>query len=121
MSDKIKKLGFIKDYKVRYRAGKNCINDLKTTDINYPSKDTIELVLVFKKKNYEFKNNDSLKKIEKDISDITGTKIRIKTKIEKEIIKEKKENSLKSNLTKAAKIFDHSAQQVISLASSMYC
>ena len=104
MTKKIKAIGFFKTMKALKRARKNIdIQIYKTTDINVISDDKAEFILKLKEKNFKFKNDDSLKKIEKDVSDIIGRKAIVKTTVEVEKPKVKKESDLKKGLKNFAK------------------
>ena len=104
MTKKIKAIGFFKTMKALKRARKNIdIQIYKTTDVNVISDDKAEFILKLKEKNFKFKNDDSLKKIEKDVSDIIGRKAIVKTTVEVEKPKVKKESDLKKGLKNFAK------------------
>ena len=104
MTKKVKSIGFFKTMKALGRARKNIdIQIYKTTDVNVISDDKAEFILKLKEKNFKFKNGDSLKKIQKDVSDIIGRKAIVKTTVEVEKAKVKKESDLKKGLKNFAK------------------
>ena len=98
---KIKGLGLFEELKAKGRARKyvdHSVSEFKTVVKEHISEDKTKFILIFKKKGFKFKNGDTLKKIEKDISKIINRKVIVATKIEEEKIKEKKESSLKKGL-----------------------
>lgn len=113
MTKKVKAIGFFKTMKALGRARKNLdIQIYKTTDVNVISDDKAEFILRLKEKNFKFKNGDNLKKIAKDISDIIGRKATVKTTVEVEKPKVKKESDLKKGLKNFAKGWKEMNEQI---------
>ena len=107
--NKIKGLGLFEEIKAKPRAIKyidHSVSEFKSLSKEHISNDKTKFILVFKKKGFKFKNGDTLKNIEKDISKIINRKVIVVTKIEEEKIEEKKiEEQKESSLKKGLKIF----------------